>query len=240
MVNNMDKKDNNVNSNIELKIEFLAKRYEDANRFFKFTLSVITGTIVILGIALGYFSFASRQDVTKAISEMENKVTDAISEMQRKFEVLSQQALKLPKLELFYKDELVSGKTITIPFSGKTVALNKLFIKNVGEKIANDIAIKIYLSDLKTHPERIFGHGSFIDWDITASSYEDFPWVLKLQEKLTLSLKEPWFFPEVSLDPTFNQADEILLDTLMKVEVYYSLEKPIITEIKFDKPKNKE
>lgn len=239
MVNNMDKKDNNVNSNIELKIEFLAKRYEDANRFFKFTLSVITGTIVILGIALGYFSFASRQDVTKAISEMENKVTDAISEMQRKFEVLSQQALKLPKLELFYKDELVSGKTITIPFSDKTVALNKLFIKNVGEKIANDIAIKIYLSDLKTHPRRIFGHESFIDWDITASSYEDFPWVLKLQEKLTLSLKEPWFFPEVSLDTTFNQADEILLDTLMKVEVYYGLEKPIITEIKFDKSKNK-
>lgn len=229
MVNNVDKEDNNVNSNIELKIEFLTKRYEDANRFFKFTLSVITGTIVILGIALGYFSFASRQDVTKAISEME-----------RKFEVLSQQALKLPKLELFYKDELVSGKTITIPFSGKTVALNKLFIKNVGEKIANDIAIKIYLSKLKTHPERIFGHGSFIDWDITASSYEDFPWVLKLQEKLTLSLKEPWFFPEVSLDSTFNQADEILLDTLMKVEVYYGLEKPIITEIKFDKPKNKE
>jgi len=32
---------------------------------------------------------------------------------------------------------LVSGKTITIPFSDETVALNKLFIKNAGEKITS-------------------------------------------------------------------------------------------------------
>ena len=36
----------------------------------------------------------------------------------------------------------------------------------------------------------------------------------------------------------FNK--ETLLDAIMKAEVYYCLEKPIITEIKFDEPKNKE
>ena len=36
----------------------------------------------------------------------------------------------------------------------------------------------------------------------------------------------------------FNK--ETLLDAIMKAEVYYGLEKPIITEIKFDEPKNKE
>ena len=30
--------------------------------------------------------------------------------------------------------------------------------------------------------------------------------------------------------------DEILLDTLMKVEVYYGSEKPVVLEIKFEKP----
>jgi len=125
----------NTNSNFDLKLKHLGERYEDANRFFKFTLSVITGTIVILGITLAYFSIASKKEVT-----------DAIREMERKFEDLSKQALKLPKLEVFYKGELVSGRTITIPLSGDTVALNKLSIKNknIGEKIANDITIKIY------------------------------------------------------------------------------------------------
>ena len=117
----MEEKDNNTNSNFELKLKHLGERYEDANRFFKFTLSVITGTIGILGIILAYFSIASKKEVT-----------DAIREMDRKFEVLSQQALKLPRLEVFYKDELVSGKTITIPLSGDTVALVSRQLSSVG------------------------------------------------------------------------------------------------------------
>ena len=222
----MEEKDNNTNSNIELKLKHLGERYEDANRFFKFTLSVITGTIVILGIILAYFSIASKKEVT-----------DAIREMDRKFEVLSQQALKLPKLELFYKDELVSGKTITIPLSGDTVALNKLSIKNIGEKIANDITIKIYCNSLNNSSSNSLYDAGFIDWDIAASSYEDFPWVLKLKGKLTLSPQEVWFFPVLSLASNLFKK-EIPLDAIMKVEVYYGLEKPIITEIKFGKSKS--
>ena len=228
----MEEKDNNTNSNIELKLKHLGERYEDANRFFKFTLSVITGTIVILGIILAYFSIASKKEVT-----------DAIREMDRKFEVLSQQALKLPRLEVFYKDELVSGKTLTIPLSGETVALNKLSIKNIGEKIANDITIKIYLNNLAGNdPYFIFIRGGFSDWDIHASSDEAFPWVIKPKGKLSLSQQEAWEFPVLVLDlgSTFNNGkhmDEILLDALMKVAVYYGLEKPIITEIKFEKSK---
>ena len=223
----MEEKDNNTNSNIELKLKHLGERYEDANRFFKFTLSVITGTIVILGIILAYFSIASKKEVT-----------DAIHEMERKFEVLSQQALKLPKLELFCKDELVSGKTITIPFSDETVSLNKLFIKNIGEKITNDITIIIYCNNSVSNIITFIRHRfvEFSNWDFDASSYEDFPWVLKLKGKLTLSPQEVWFFPVLRLAPDlFNK--EILLDALLKVEVYYGLEKPIITEIKFEKSK---
>ena len=33
--------------------------------------------------------------------------------------------------------------------------------------------------------------------------------------------------------------DELLLEALMKVEVYYCLEKPVVTEIKFEKSKDK-
>ena len=79
------------------------------------------------------------------------------------------------------------------------------------------------------------------NWDFYASSYEDFPWVLKLKENLTLSQQEEWFFPVFELDiaVTLNgkHMDEILLDTLIKAEVYYGSEKPIITEIRFEKPK---
>ncbi|HHT9144850.1 MAG TPA: hypothetical protein ACFYD4_04095, partial [Candidatus Wunengus sp. YC61] len=222
---------NNTNSNFELKLKHLGERYEDANRFFKFTLSVITGTIVILGIILAYFSIASKKEVA-----------DAIREMDRKFEVLSQQALKLPRLEVFYKDELVSGKTITIPLSGDTVALNKLSIKNIGEKIANDITIKIYFNNLADIDPYFLRNAGFGGWDISASSYEAFPWVIKSKGKLSLSPQEAWEFPVLVLDlvSTYNNGkhmDEILLDTLMKVEVYYGLEKPIITEIKFEKSK---
>ncbi len=213
---------------IELKLKHLEERYEDANCFFKFTLSVITGTIVILGIILAYFSIASKKEVS-----------DAIREMERKFEVLSQQALKLPKLEIFYKDELASGKTITIPLSGDTVALNKLSIKNIGEKIANDITIKIYLNNLAGRdPHFLFNEGGFSDWDINASSDEAFPQVMKPKWKLSLSPQEAWDFPVFgSTIYKGEQMDEILLDTLMKVEVYYGLEKPIITEIKFERAK---
>lgn len=234
----MEEKDNNTNSNFELKLKHLGERYEDANRFFKFTLYIITGIITVLSIILAVLSFASKKEVT-----------DAIREMERKFEVLSQQALKLPKLEVFYKDELASGKTITIPLFGDTVTLNKLFIKNIGEKIANEITIKIYCNNLAADQTFFFsinanrGFG-FLgdDWDINASSYEAFPWVINLKRKLTLSPQEAWFFPVLKLEPVLTYSgnkhmDEILLETLMKVEVYYGLEKPIITEIKFEKSK---
>ena len=234
----MEKRDNNSSSDLEHKLEivenklvFIKDQYESAIRFFKITLTSISGFFGVISILVVVLSLFSKSEVTNAIREME-----------RKFDVLSQQALKLPKLDIFYKDEVVSGKTITIPLSGDTVALNKLSIKNIGEKIANDVTIKIYLNNLAGKYPGFLRDAGFWDWDINASSDEAFPWVIKSKGKLSLSLQEAWDFPVLELDlgVTYNNGkhmDEILLDALMKVEVYYGLEKPIITEIKFEKSK---
>lgn len=242
----MKKKDNDTNSNFKLKLKHLGERYEDANRFFKRTLYTITGIITVLSIILAVLSFVSKSDVTVAIREMERKsdvlsqkVTDAVREMERKFDVLSQQALKLPRLEIFYKDELASGKTITIPLSDDTITLNKLFIKNTGEKIANNISIKIYWNNSEGSDPYFLINAGLQNWDINASSHEKFPWVIKLKEILTLSPKDAWSFPVLKLDPANRPIYEILLDALMKVEVYYGLEEPVITEIKFEKSRDK-
>ncbi len=136
----MEKRDTNSSSDLEHKLEivenklvFIEKQYESAIRFFKITLTSISGFFGVISILVVVLSLFSKSEVTNAIREME-----------RKFDVLSQQALKLPKLDIFYKDEVVSGKTISITIVDNIVLLNKLFIKNIGEKIANNITIKIY------------------------------------------------------------------------------------------------
>ena len=143
----MEKRDNNSSSDLEHKLEivenklvFIEKQYESAIRFFKITLTSISGVFGVISILVVVLSLFSKSEVTNAIREME-----------RKFEVLSQQALKLPKLDIFYKDKVVSGKTISITIVDNIVLLNKLFIKNIGEKIANNITIKIYCNSTSNY-----------------------------------------------------------------------------------------
>lgn len=231
----MEKRDNNSSSDLEHKLEivenklvFIKEQYESAIRFFKITLTSISGFFGVISILVVVLSLFSKSEVTNAIREME-----------RKFDVLSQQALKLPKLDIFYKDEVVSGKTISITIVDNIVLLNKLFIKNIGEKIANNITIKIYCNSTSN----MFGFlaRENYDWKINDSSDEKFPLVIELKEKLVLSPQEVWPFPMLRLDQavTFENnrhMDEILLDTLMKLEVYYGLGKPVVLEIKFEKP----
>lgn len=143
----MEKRDNNSSSDLEHKLEivenklvFIKEQYESAIRFFKITLTSISGFFGVISILVVVLSLFSKSEVTNAIREME-----------RKFDILSQQALKLPKLDIFYKDKVVSGKTISITIVDNIVLLNKLFIKNIGEKIANNITIKIYCNSTSNY-----------------------------------------------------------------------------------------
>jgi hypothetical protein len=130
-----DKKSQDRNDT-ESRLTVIEKKYEEAHRFFKHTLSAITIIFLFVGIFIAILSISSK-----------NEVNDAIREMERKFEILSGQALKKPEIQIFYNDEPIGGKKIDIESkSENSILLNGFYLKNIGDNVASDISINFYFS----------------------------------------------------------------------------------------------
>lgn len=86
MTTKNNKEINSQNESLKLKIEFLNKKLEDTHTFFKHTLSAITVIFIFVGIIITVLSISSKTEINNAIDRME-----------RKFEILSGQAIKKTK-----------------------------------------------------------------------------------------------------------------------------------------------
>lgn len=203
---------------LELRIKSLEDEQEKTHRFFKYILTAITSIFIFVGVLLAILSIFSKTEVSNAVRDME-----------RKFEVLSNQALIKPKLEIFYDGQPISGNTETIEdCSSLTIPLDKIFIKNIGSKSAQDISINIHLSKKLDSVQTAGPNNSSYtsnNWDETKSFIKGYEAHLKYKEKISLNPEEFWSsgwnieFEKDSLPTTDSMTAKLL--------IYYGVDKPL-------------
>lgn len=209
--------DNNLKQELELRIKSLEDEQEKSHRFFKHTLTAITSIFIFVGVLLTVLSLFSKKEIS-----------DATREMERKFEVLSNQALIKPKLEIFYNGQPISGNTLTIEdYSNLTIPLDKISINNIGSKSAQDISINIHLSknlvSVITTDSGYFD--TFDNWEESKSFIKGYETLLKFKEKVSLNPGEYWNhawvieFEKNHLNKTDSMTAKFL--------IYYGVDKPL-------------
>ncbi len=208
---------NNLKQELELRIKSLEDKQKESHQFFKHTLTAITIIFIFVGIIIAVLSISSKKEIS-----------DATREMERKFEVLSNQALIKPKLEIFYNGQPISGNTLTIEdYSNLTIPLDKIFIKNIGSKSAQDISINIHLSK-NIHLEETRDHStSFIPehWEESKSFIKGYETLLKFKGKVSLNPEEFWnrgWIIEAEKD-SLKTTDSMTA----KLLIYYGVDKPL-------------
>ena len=157
-----------------------------------------------------------------------NEVNDAISKMERKFEILSGEALKKPEIELFYGDQPIGGRSIDIELPTNALILLKAFyIKNEGDKEADDITIKFYFSIPIQSVTTIIaeGHLSGDPWGTAVSADKEFPGLLVYYESIALDPGETYsiFGFQAAIGKQFRNLEKI--DS--KIFIFFGTERPV-------------
>ena len=143
----------NEKENFDSKIVNLENRIDDLHGFFKTHLTVITIILAIAALILSYLSLTSKREVK-----------DAIDEMEKKFEMLSNQALKTPHLAILYNERPLEGTLINIPIrDNRYFDLKGILIKNVGDGINSFVSYKLFFSqEIKQRGSEWYGpHSSY-------------------------------------------------------------------------------
>lgn len=212
---------NSQNEDMQQKLEFLQKRYEDAHRYFKFTLTVITLIFLFVGVIVTVLSIASKSDINEAINRMD-----------RRFEVLSGEALKKPEIKLFYDGEPISGRSIDIARnSGEVISLKDFDLKNVGNRTAENIRIKFYFSIPIRQVITLLPDGAGVSgpWEVYKSPDKDLRGLLIYYETVSLNPGEPYSILgfQARIDKEFWDLKRIR----GKIVVYFGGERPVESHI---------
>ena len=168
------------------------------------------------------------------------EVTDAIKEMERKFEVLSGQALKEPLIEIYYQNNPISGKTTTIDIEIRDTShvgrFPGLFVKNIGDKKAEDVSFHFYFSEkIRLLGEEYEGRlpgALYTTKDEKLSGLENYPYTLELEGKISLNPLEHWSFP---VNIIFFYPGKAPTKVGVKLLIFYGAEKPTETNFIFIK-----
>ncbi len=212
-----NEKEDRTNHDIELRLEFLEKRYKDAHGYFKHTLTAITIIFLFVGLFVTGLSIISKKEIN-----------DAIANMERKFDILSGEALKKPEIELFYDDRPIGGRSIDIELPTNALILLKAFhIKNEGDREADDITIKFYFSIPIRSVTTIIaeGHLSGDPWGTSVSADKEFPGLLVYYESIALDPGETYsiFGFQAAIGEQFRNLEKI--DS--KIVIFFGTERPV-------------
>ena len=121
----------NNNSNFEK--EFYEKRFDDANRYFKFTLTVISSVIILVTLLIGLLSVIAS-----------NRVDNTVERMEKRFNELT---IKSPSLELYYKNEPLNNQEITLNSKDSIYFMPKIEFYNNGNGASTFPSITLAISD---------------------------------------------------------------------------------------------
>ena len=123
---------NNDNKNGN-EIKFYEKRFDDANRFFKHTLTAISSVIVVITLFISVLTIVSS-----------SRVDSAIDRMERRFNEL---ANKIPSLDVLLNGSTLNNQDVEISSKDSVFLLPKIEFYNSGNGGSTFPAITLFFSE---------------------------------------------------------------------------------------------
>jgi len=146
--------------------------------------SCMTAFVAVCAILVTILGLFSKSETHEAIKEMESKVNKSTSEMQRRFELLSGEALKKPAIQISCQSGPLDGRVFEITNSPGTIHLGPIFLKNVGDKRSDTLSVRVYSSENM----QMIG-----PWEEVASNDRNFQFSAYLSHTtISLAPNEPW------------------------------------------------
>jgi len=118
---------------VDKEIEFYEKRFDDANRFFKHTLTAISAVIVIVTILVSVLAIVSSSRVDSAIDRMEKRFNEL--------------ANKVPSIDVFYNGNLLNNQVIEISSKDSIFLFPKIEFYNSGNGGSTFPSITLFFSE---------------------------------------------------------------------------------------------
>src|ERR1044072_2776755 len=155
-------------SETERRLTTLEKTAVDLNnRIFDSHKWFVTVLFSVVAVVLTVYGVLSRLDVRDSTKEMEKRVEAATTEMEKKFAMLSGEALKKPLLQVSVAQGPLDGQVFEIPVDNRGIPFFPLFFKNTGDKRTEPLSLQLSATfDL-------FNGNS--DWSRTATDDTNYP-----------------------------------------------------------------
>ncbi len=207
-------------------------KYEHLLKTMDLHIKVITIIIISVSLIIGIFSILSFNKISDSANDLINKYIELSTRIDEKFDRLSGQTFKEPKLEIFYRDKNITDKTITINTKKDSsyIILSDLVIKNTGTQAAKFMEIKLYISESfikREHIEKFF-QSSTLGWIDSISPENNYKELLELSRGYLLP-KDKLKLPGIKL--FFNNHDNS--DIEICLVIFYDFDEPSKTSFVF-------
>jgi len=147
-----------------------------------------------------------------------------------------------PKLELTYRGDIINGKTVNINMEGLNVpgdvALEGVYVKNVGNRIADNLSIKFFIPELYDQSVIQYRSGGITPspWEVEDAGPDSrYPYLVKWLERFSLSPGENWLIPSFAM----ILRDTVKTSVSAKLSIFYGAEQPAEAEFIFLLKKNR-
>lgn len=117
---------------VDKEIEFYEKRFDDANRFFKHTLTAISTVIVFATILVSVLAIVSSSRVDSAIDRMEKRFNEL--------------ANKIPSIDVLFNGNTLNNQVIEIASKDSVYILPKIEFYNIGNGGSTFPSITLFFS----------------------------------------------------------------------------------------------
>jgi hypothetical protein len=216
---------------LEKSVNEVRKSHLEGHKWFT------TVMFTLVGLLLVYTGNQSKTDVREAIRDMkadlhdsaqslESKVDTATGEMEKRFAVLSGEALKKPMLEISTLHGPLDGASFGVSGNG-LLPIYPLFLKNTGDKRTEPISAQLSFSD------DILNGGA--EWIRTATDDTNYPFcyysstvISSRTAGIGIAPQETWTLDdEFGQSLSFSRTNQVLC----RFRIFYGADKP--AEAKF-------
>ena len=139
--------------------------------------------------------------------------------MKNDFEKLSNQALRIPLIDIYSEGERIDNRTLYVKLDKNDFDLSNIYVKNHGDGITKFISVKLYISnDITARPSEW--------WEKQTSFDENYKSLIYWGAQVPVSPGESWNLPVIK----GKLKDQNITQLECKIEIFYGGNKPALSK----------
>lgn len=179
-----------------------------------------------LALLLGVLGVLSRIEVRDQVKDMQTQFDKQAAALQTKFENFAGESLKRPQIQLLHDGRPLEGQSVLVPFHAnswpKQATIDSLFIRNVGDRTTEPIALRIAIS----RPVRS-SHQRNPHWEQATSYEKEYTSAFYSSKQVAVHPGETFNIQPLVLDWDMGQPSEnTATNALCKLQVFYGGARP--------------